>query len=282
MAHYTAARHFVPDVDFIIDIGGQDIKCFTVRDGAVDSIILNEACSSGCGSFIETFAKSLGYDIAEFSKLALFSKNPVDLGTRCTVFMNSSVKQAQKDGATVADISAGLAISVIKNALYKVIRARNADELGEHIVVQGGTFLNNAVLRSFEQELGRNVTRLSILYLGVDADSFQSLALDEFLELDMLWMIPVAGLGFPGGKLHIQRQVMVDGLGLISFPQLHFEHTVDCCQQGVGLLPEGFGLFGAVQPFRQLPFARFQGSPQGFTLFTYHTPPQYFRSSPRN
>jgi predicted CoA-substrate-specific enzyme activase len=162
VAHYTAARHFDPLVDFIIDIGGQDIKCFTVRDGAVDSIILNEACSSGCGSFIETFAKSLGYDIAEFSKLALFSKNPVDLGTRCTVFMNSSVKQAQKDGATVEDISAGLAISVIKNALYKVIRARSADELGEHIVVQGGTFLNNAVLRSFEQELGRSVTRLSI------------------------------------------------------------------------------------------------------------------------
>ncbi len=162
VAHYTAARHFDPLVDFIIDIGGQDIKCFTVRDGAVDSIILNEACSSGCGSFIETFAKSLGYDIAEFSKLALFSKNPVDLGTRCTVFMNSSVKQAQKDGATVEDISAGLAISVIKNALYKVIRARSAEELGEHIVVQGGTFLNNAVLRSFEQELGRNVIRLSI------------------------------------------------------------------------------------------------------------------------
>ncbi|MCL2856676.1 MAG: acyl-CoA dehydratase activase [Oscillospiraceae bacterium] len=162
LAHFTAARHFDPDVDFIIDIGGQDIKCFTIRDGGVDDVILNEACSSGCGSFIQTFATSLGYEIDEFARLALFAENPVDLGTRCTVFMNSSVKQAQKDGCTVGDISAGLAISVIKNALYKVIRARSADELGSHIVVQGGTFLNDAVLRSFEQELGRDVVRLSI------------------------------------------------------------------------------------------------------------------------
>jgi len=162
LAHFTAARHFDPEVDFIIDIGGQDIKCFTIRDGGVDDVILNEACSSGCGSFIQTFATSLGYEIDEFARLALFAENPVDLGTRCTVFMNSSVKQAQKDGATVGDISAGLAVSVIKNALYKVIRARSADELGSHIVVQGGTFLNDAVLRSFEQELGRDVVRLSI------------------------------------------------------------------------------------------------------------------------
>ena len=159
VAHYTAAKFFHPNVDFIIDIGGQDIKCFTIRDGTVDSVILNEACSSGCGSFIETFAKSLGYPIADFSRLGLFSEAPVDLGSRCTVFMNSSVKQAQKDGATVEDISAGLAISVIKNALYKVIRARDADDLGQHIVVQGGTFLNDAVLRSFEQEIGREVIR---------------------------------------------------------------------------------------------------------------------------
>jgi predicted CoA-substrate-specific enzyme activase len=162
VAHYTAARHFSPAVDFIIDIGGQDIKCFSIKDGSVDSVILNEACSSGCGSFIETFAKSMGYPVADFARLALFSKNPVDLGSRCTVFMNSSVKQAQKDGATVEDISAGLAISVINNAIYKVIRARSADELGEHIVVQGGTFLNDAVLRSFEQELQRDVVRLTI------------------------------------------------------------------------------------------------------------------------
>ena len=162
MAHYKAAAHFNPDVDFIIDIGGQDMKCFKIRNRAVDSIMLNEACSSGCGSFIETFAKALDYDIATFSKLGLFSPRPVNLGSRCTVFMNSSVKQAQKDGASVEDISAGLSISIVKNAVYKVIRAASADDLGKHIVVQGGTFLNDAVLRAFEQELGRNVVRPTI------------------------------------------------------------------------------------------------------------------------
>ena len=162
VAHYNAAAHFNPDVDFIIDIGGQDMKCFKVRNGAVDSIMLNEACSSGCGSFIETFAKALGYDIADFAKLGLFAPKPVNLGSRCTVFMNSSVKQAQKDGASVEDISAGLSISIVKNAVYKVIRAASADDLGKHIVVQGGTFLNDAVLRAFEQELEREVTRPTI------------------------------------------------------------------------------------------------------------------------
>ena len=162
VAHYKAAAHFNPDVDFIIDIGGQDMKCFKIRNGAVDSIMLNEACSSGCGSFIETFAKALGYTIADFAKLGLFAKHPVNLGSRCTVFMNSSVKQAQKDGASVEDISAGLSISIVKNAIYKVIRAASADDLGQHIVVQGGTFHNDAVLRAFEQELGRNVTRPTI------------------------------------------------------------------------------------------------------------------------
>ena len=162
VAHYRAAAHFNPDVDFIIDIGGQDMKCFKIRNGAVDSIMLNEACSSGCGSFIETFAKALGYSIADFAKIGLFAKHPVNLGSRCTVFMNSSVKQAQKDGASVEDISAGLSISIVKNAVYKVIRAANADDLGRHIVVQGGTFYNDAVLRAFEQELGRNVTRPTI------------------------------------------------------------------------------------------------------------------------
>ena len=162
VAHYNAAAHFNPDVDFIIDIGGQDMKCFKIRNGAVDSIMLNEACSSGCGSFIETFAKALGYTIGDFAKIGLFAKHPVNLGSRCTVFMNSSVKQAQKDGASVEDISAGLSISIVKNAVYKVIRAANADDLGQHIVVQGGTFHNDAVLRAFEQELGRNVTRPTI------------------------------------------------------------------------------------------------------------------------
>ncbi len=162
LAHLKAAKFFNPNVDFILDIGGQDIKCFKVRDGVIDSIMLNEACSSGCGSFIETFAKSMGYDIAEFSKLGLLAKKPVSLGTRCTVFMNSSVKQAQKDGAGVCDISAGLSLSVVRNAIYKVIRASSASELGENIVVQGGTFLNNAVLRSFERELGHDVIRPEI------------------------------------------------------------------------------------------------------------------------
>ena len=162
VAHYKAASFFQPEVDFIIDIGGQDIKCFKIKNGAIDSIMLNEACSSGCGSFIQTFALAMGYDIADFSQLGLFAERPVDLGSRCTVFMNSSVKQAQKDGASVEDISAGLSSSIIKNAIYKVIRAKSVDELGKHIVVQGGTFLNDAVLRSFEKELGRNVVRPAI------------------------------------------------------------------------------------------------------------------------
>ncbi len=162
IAHYTAAKYFRPDVDFILDIGGQDIKCFRIRAGAIDSIMLNESCSSGCGSFVETFARSMDYSIADFAKKGLFAKAPVDLGSRCTVFMNSSVKQSQKDGATVEDISAGLSVSVVKNAIYKVIRATSPDELGEHIVVQGGTFYNDAVLRAFERELGREVIRPAI------------------------------------------------------------------------------------------------------------------------
>ncbi len=159
LAHYTAAKYFNPNVDYILDIGGQDIKCFKIRKNSIDNINLNEACSSGCGSFIETFAKSLGYNSKEFAKLGLFAKNPVDLGSRCTVFMNSSVKQAQKDGADVGDISAGLSISVVKNAIYKVIREASANALGKNIVVQGGTFLNDSVLRAFEIELGRDVIR---------------------------------------------------------------------------------------------------------------------------
>lgn len=162
VAHYKAAAYFCPDVDFIIDIGGQDIKCFKIKNNAIDSIMLNEACSSGCGSFIQTFAQAMGYSIADFARLGLFAKAPVDLGSRCTVFMNSSVKQAQKDGASVEDISAGLSSSIIKNAIYKVIRAKSVDELGKNIVVQGGTFLNDAVLRCFEMELGRNVIRPAI------------------------------------------------------------------------------------------------------------------------
>ena len=151
VAHFYAASFFNPSVDCILDIGGQDMKCIRIKDGTIDNVQLNEACSSGCGSFIETFAKSLNYSVKDFAKAALFAEHPIDLGTRCTVFMNSKVKQAQKEGASVADISAGLAYSVIKNALFKVIKVSDASELGKHIVVQGGTFYNDAVLRSFEK-----------------------------------------------------------------------------------------------------------------------------------
>ena len=203
VAHYNAAAHFNPDVDFIIDIGGQDMKCFKIRNGAVDSIMLNEACSSGCGSFIETFAKALGYDIATFSKLGLFSPHPVNLGSRCTVFMNSSVKQAQKDGASVEDISAGLSISIVKNAVYKVIRAANADDLGKHIVVQGGTFLNDAVLRAFEQELGRNVTRPTIAGL-----------------------MGAFGAALAARNLHLEKSAILDAKALETFT--HTAKPVTC------------------------------------------------------
>lgn len=197
MAHFRAARFFQPDVDFILDIGGQDIKCFKVHNNSIDSIMLNEACSSGCGSFIETFAKSMGYEVDRFAKLGLFSQYPVDLGSRCTVFMNSSVKQAQKDGASVEDISAGLSMSVVKNAIYKVIRANSPDELGQHIVVQGGTFLNDAVLRSFEIEIGRNVVRPEIAGL-----------------------MGAYGAALYARKLHLEKS------SLMSLEELeHFTHT---------------------------------------------------------
>lgn len=162
VAHFTAAKHFMPDVDFIIDIGGQDMKCFKIENNAISDIFLNEACSSGCGSFLQTFAQAMGYSVEEFAMLGLFAKHPVDLGSRCTVFMNSSVKQAQKDGAQLDCISAGLSLSVVKNALYKVIRVSSPSQLGKHIVVQGGTFYNEAVLRAFEKEMGVEVVRPDI------------------------------------------------------------------------------------------------------------------------
>ncbi|MCK4259454.1 MAG: 2-hydroxyacyl-CoA dehydratase [Halanaerobiales bacterium] len=162
VAHYKAAEFFLPGVDFVLDIGGQDMKSLKIHDGVIDLIMLNEACSSGCGSFIETFAKSLEMDVKDFAKAGIQSKNPVDLGTRCTVFMNSKVKQAQKEGADVSDISAGISYSVIKNALFKVIRLKRAEDLGEKIVVQGGTFYNEAVLQSLEKIIGREVVRPDI------------------------------------------------------------------------------------------------------------------------
>lgn len=162
IAHYKAADFFLPGVDFILDIGGQDMKCLKIKNGAIDSILLNEACSSGCGSFIESFAKSLSMKVEDFAKEALFSKAPVDLGSRCTVFMNSRVKQSQKEGAEVSDISAGLSYSVIKNALYKVIKLRDESDIGEKVIVQGGTFYNEAVLRSFEKISGKDAVRPDI------------------------------------------------------------------------------------------------------------------------
>ncbi|MDR2711365.1 MAG: acyl-CoA dehydratase activase-related protein, partial [Burkholderiales bacterium] len=162
MAHYKAANHFLPSVDFILDIGGQDMKCLRIKNGVIDNILLNEACSSGCGSFIETFAQSVQMPVADFAKAALESRAPADLGSRCTVFMNSSVKQAQKEGASVADISAGLSYAVVKNALIKVLKVRNPKELGEKIIVQGGTFYNDSVLRAFEMISGRDAVRPDI------------------------------------------------------------------------------------------------------------------------
>ncbi len=162
IAHYTAAKQFEPDVTAIIDIGGQDMKYIKMKNGVIDNIMLNEACSSGCGSFIETFAKSLKLDISEFVKEAIEAKRPVDLGSRCTVFMNSKIKQAQKEGYSVGDISSGLSYSVIKNAIQKVMKVRDVETLGDHIVVQGGTFYNDAVLRAFEKIVGKNVIRPDI------------------------------------------------------------------------------------------------------------------------
>jgi predicted CoA-substrate-specific enzyme activase len=162
IAHLRGAQELCPEVEFILDIGGQDMKCLRVKNGVIDHIMLNEACSSGCGSFIESFAASLGMDVTAFAQAAVRAEGPVDLGSRCTVFMNSRVKQAQKEGATVGDISAGLSYSVIKNALFKVIKIRDAHDVGEHIVVQGGTFLNDAVLRAFEKLLDRDAIRPNI------------------------------------------------------------------------------------------------------------------------
>ncbi|HZK19389.1 MAG TPA: acyl-CoA dehydratase activase-related protein [Treponemataceae bacterium] len=183
IAHFRAAEFFVPGVEFLLDIGGQDMKCLTIKNGAISSIKLNEACSAGCGSFLEQFANSLDLDIREFSKKALLAESPIDLGSRCTVFMNSRVKQAQKEGATVGDISAGLSYSVIKNALYKVIQLRKASDIGEKIVVQGGTFNNDAVLRAFEKISGVNVFRPDVAGL-MGAYGAALIAADQWKEMN--------------------------------------------------------------------------------------------------
>ncbi|MBB2183734.1 2-hydroxyacyl-CoA dehydratase [Lachnospiraceae bacterium MD1] len=193
IAHYKAAKHLLPQVDFILDIGGQDMKCLRIKNGAVDSILLNEACSSGCGSFLEGFAKSLNLSVKEFAKEALKAKNPVDLGTKCTVFMNSRVKQAQKEGASIADLSAGLSYSVIKNALFKVIKVRDEKDLGDNIIVQGGTFLNDAVLRSFELITGRNAIRPDIAGL-MGAYGAALISKERYREGEKTSLLPVEAL----------------------------------------------------------------------------------------
>jgi len=235
IAHCTAAGFFDPKVDCVLDIGGQDMKCIKLKDGAVDNIMLNEACSSGCGSFIENFANSLGYTAENFAKEALFAKHPVDLGTRCTVFMNSNVKQAQKEGADVSDISAGLAYSVIKNALYKVIKLASAGDLGKHIVVQGGTFHNKAVLRAFEKIAGTDAVCPDISGLmgafgaaliaknHYTGQATQMLSLDEITELSYSSQsIRCGGCSnncmltvnkFPGGRKHITGNRCEKGIG---------------------------------------------------------------------
>ncbi len=239
VAHYKAASFFEPEVDFIIDIGGQDIKCFKIKNKAIDSIMLNEACSSGCGSFIQTFALALGYDIAEFSQLGLFAERPVDLGSRCTVFMNSSVKQAQKDGASVEDISAGLSASIIKNAIYKVIRAKSTDELGKHIVVQGGTFLNDAVLRSFELELGRNVVRPAIAGL-MGAFGCALYAMENRKEKSTL--IPADQLEnftYSAKQINCNGCTAHCGLTVITFADGHKFISGNRCEKGAGIKVDG-------------------------------------------
>ncbi len=206
IAHYRAADFFVPGVEFLLDIGGQDMKCLRMKDGAITSIQLNEACSSGCGSFLDNFARSLGMDIRTFSKKALLAERPVDLGSRCTVFMNSRVKQAQKEGATVADISAGLSYSVIKNALFKVIKLRKASDMGTKVVVQGGTFNNDAVLRAFEKIAGINVFRPDVAGL-MGAYGAALIACDQWKTM----MAPK-----PGEELVLDKEPIKTGLATLE------------------------------------------------------------------
>lgn len=236
VAHYKAAAFFCPKVDFIIDIGGQDIKCFKIKNSAIDNIMLNEACSSGCGSFIQTFAQALGYEIDEFSNLGLFAENPVDLGSRCTVFMNSSVKQAQKDGATVNDISAGLSSSIIKNAIYKVIRAKSIDELGENIVVQGGTFLNDAVLRSFEMELNKKVIRPSIAGLmGAFGAALYSMENSKAEKSSIIQKDELENLSYTSKSLHCKGCTANCALNVIRFNNNNKFISGNRCEKGAGI-----------------------------------------------
>lgn len=240
VAHFKAANFFQPGVDFILDIGGQDMKSLQVKDGVITSIMLNEACSSGCGSFIETYANSLSLPVVEFAKMALFAPSPVDLGTRCTVFMNSKIKQAQKDGASVGDISAGVSYSVIKNALYKVIKLKNVNELGERIVVQGGTFYNDAVLRSFELTIGREVIRPDIAGI-MGAFGMALISRERYAEEEESTLLGLKDLN----KFNYENDMRRCGLcgnncllTISSFPTGDYFVSGNRCERGAGIAEE--------------------------------------------
>ena len=237
VAHYRAASFFNPEVDCILDIGGQDMKCIRIKDHAIDTIMLNEACSSGCGSFIENFANSLGYSVEDFAKEALFAKHPIDLGTRCTVFMNSNVKQAQKEGAPVSDISAGLAYSVIKNALFKVIKITDPKDLGQNVVVQGGTFYNDAVLRSFEKIAGTNAIRPDISGI-MGAFGAALIARDRCRgkETSMLPIDKILQLSFTTSMTHCKGCTNNCLLTVNRFPGNRRYITGNRCEKGLGKL----------------------------------------------
>ncbi|MCI8308520.1 MAG: 2-hydroxyacyl-CoA dehydratase [Lachnospiraceae bacterium] len=236
VAHYHAAAFFNPDVDCILDIGGQDMKCIKIKNHTVDNVQLNEACSSGCGSFIETFAKSLNFDVESFAKIALFARNPIDLGSRCTVFMNSKVKQAQKEGAKVNDISAGLAYSVIKNALFKVIKLSDPKDLGENIVVQGGTFYNDAVLRCFELITGREGIRPDIAgIMGAFGAALVARAKYEGQKTSMLSLDEIAALSFETSMVRCRGCTNSCLLTVNRFSGGRKYITGNRCERGIGL-----------------------------------------------
>ena len=248
IAHYTAAKKFEPDVTSIVDIGGQDMKYIKMKNGAIDNILLNEACSSGCGSFIETFAKSLNLDIKHFVKEALSAKRPVDLGSRCTVFMNSKIKQAQKEGYSVGDISSGLSYSVIKNAIQKVMKVRDVQTLGDHIVVQGGTFYNDAVLKAFEKIVGKNVIRPDIAGL-MGAYGMSLLACEQYeANMDMEYTSTIANVE----ELHnLDIQVTHTRCGrcenhckltINKFSNGHIYVSGNRCEKGAGIVTKELGL----------------------------------------
>ncbi|WP_027308813.1 2-hydroxyacyl-CoA dehydratase [Caloramator sp. ALD01] len=236
VAHFRAADYFLDGVDFILDIGGQDMKCLTVKDGIIENIMLNEACSSGCGSFIEGFAKSLGMSIEDFAKSALFAKHPVDLGSRCTVFMNSKVKQAQKEGATVEDISAGLSYSVIKNALFKVIKLKDSKDIGSKVVVQGGTFYNDAVLRAFEKITGLNVVRPDISGI-MGAFGAALIAKDSYTDGEKSKILKLEEINSLTYSNEIKRCKLCTNNCLLTITRINDKSVVtgNRCERGAGI-----------------------------------------------